>query len=316
MNCYLCHAPSLEVIREKVRHDLRRNVLECGSCGLVYLEPNDESLEDYYAEDYRKKHSPVVGKALGSREIFETYRPYQPRRVERLRPFLAPDVRLLDVGSSAGHFLHAVQNEVGECVGVELNREEALFANEELGIHTVSEPLARCNLPRSSFDLITAFHVMEHVADPVGFARTIREFLAPGGHVYIEVPNIDDALLSLYSVDAYADFWYRAPHLFNFSADTLTRVMREAGFEGEVSSLQRYSVLNHFHWLTTGEPQDSIHDGMASARFFEPNDVSSPAQRDLNEWIRQADAAYRTLLVKHGHGDSIAFVGRALGDGE
>ena len=257
-----------------------------------------------------------MGRALGSQEIFETYLPYQAPRVERLRPFLGVEVRLLDVGSSAGHFLHAVQNEVGECVGVELNRKEALFANEELGIRTVSEPLASCDLPRASFDVITAFHVMEHVSDPVGFARTIGEFLAPGGRVYVEVPNIDDALLSLYSVDAYADFWYRIPHLFNFSADTLARVMREAGFEGEVTSLQRYSLLNHFHWLIAGGPQDSIHDGMAGARFFEPHDASDPARRELNEWIDRADAAYRALLVKHGHGDSIAFVGSALGDAE
>ena len=60
MRCYLCHSSNLTVIREKLRHNVARKVLKCEDCGIVYLEPKKENLQSFYAEDYRKLHTPAI----------------------------------------------------------------------------------------------------------------------------------------------------------------------------------------------------------------------------------------------------------------
>ncbi|MAG92452.1 MAG: hypothetical protein CMJ48_01695 [Planctomycetaceae bacterium] len=310
MNCYLCGDENLNVIRQKLRYDISRNVLRCGNCGVVYLQPREESLEDYYCEDYRKKHSPILGEALSSREIFEYHLPFQGPRVERLRPVLTSSSRVLDIGCSAGHFLHSIREQVHEVVGAEFNKSDAAFVNEELGIKTYTEPLVETDLPKEHFDIITMFHVLEHIDDPITFLETTRSYLKPGGHIYVEVPNLQDAMLSLYEVKEYADFWFREPHIFYFSAQTLSAVLEKSGYSGRIQTAQRYSLLNHLSWQLTRGPQKTMDDAMRSPALIRSETAPPEVCDDLNEWFRRVDQEYRALVEKHGMGDSLFFLGQ------
>ena len=69
------------------------------------------------------------------------------------------------------------------------------------------------------------FQVLEHVDDPIAFLAQVRRYLRPGGRLIVEVPNVDDWLLSVFSVPGYEDFDYRAPHVFYYSTRTLREVM-------------------------------------------------------------------------------------------
>ena len=309
-SCYLCGQETLSIIRNRLRYNVKRNVLKCTSCGLVYLEPNAVDLEDYYKEDYRTKYTPVLGKKMSPREIFEMNKPYQPARIKPIQHLLRPDLRVLDVGCSAGFFLDTLRPHVGECIGIELNREDARFVNEEVGIKTYTTPIEETDLEEASFDLITMFHVLEHIDDPVTLLSTLRRYLKPGGHIYIEVPNVEDALLSVYQVDAYADFWYREPHVFNFSPSTLKQTMAKAGFEGESHTFQRYSLLNHTNWVMTGKPQSSMVVGMGAPTMIHPdNEVDDEVRTELDAWLNRVNEEYKKLLDKHGRGDCVRYVG-------
>jgi hypothetical protein len=105
------------------------------------------------------------------------------------------------------------------------------------------------------FDLVCCFHVLEHIPDPISFAQGMRKLGAPQGHCVIEVPSVDDGLLTLFDISAFRQFYWQAAHLFCFSKATLTEVLMRAGWEAPVvSGLNRYGLRNHLHWLHTGKP--------------------------------------------------------------
>lgn len=309
--CYLCGSADLEQVRDRLRHGIRRNVLACRSCGLVFLESVRQDLRTYYEDEYRKQYSPVVGRKLSSREIFEMNLPHQQTRIDRIAHLLRPDMRVLDVGCSAGFFLHALRPHVGACIGIEFNREDAAFVADELGIPTFTTPVEETDLDEGSFDLITAFHVVEHLDDPRAVLTTLRRYLKPGGHVVFEVPNVDDALLSVYSVEPYADFWYREPHLFNFSPRTFTDLMRQSGYTGDTFTIQRYSLVNHLNWILTGAPQPSFRAGTETPRLAAKAGVDKTVAADVDAFFARINAEYKALLNRHGRGDCVVFIGQA-----
>ena len=88
-------------------------------------------------------------------------------------------------------------------------------------------------------DVMCLFHVFEHLADPASFLSSAKRLLVPGGRIIIEVPSLDDPLLSLYKSAAYRAY-------------------------------QRYGMENHLAWLSTGRPGgnaefSSIFDGCETA---------------------------------------------------
>jgi SAM-dependent methyltransferase len=105
------------------------------------------------------------------------------------------------------------------------------------------------------YDLITAFHVIEHLSDPRSMLACLAGSLKPNGRMIIEVPSAEDALLTLYDCDAFQRFTYWSQHLFLFNAPTLEMLARQAGLRVvAVQHYQRYPLSNHLHWLSQGKP--------------------------------------------------------------
>ncbi|MFA5779072.1 MAG: class I SAM-dependent methyltransferase [Elusimicrobiota bacterium] len=307
--CYLCGTKKLSVIHNKLRHNIKRNVLKCEKCGIVYLEPVRQNLKDYYTGEYRKLYTPVIGRSLNSKELFDICLPYQKNRIDELKHALGPQKKLLDVGCASGAFLHAVKSHVMECVGIEFNSANARFVEEVLGIKVYTKHIEYVDLPHESFDIITAFQVLEHIEDPVKFLVGINNLLKPGGIICIEVPNVQDVLLSVYNVKPYADFWFREPHIFNYSPKTLTMVLKKSGFVGKTKTIQLYNLINHLNWMLKGEPQQSMDIGMSKPVLAPSHNAIAD---ELNRWIAKVDREYKNILNKHELGESILFIGKKV----
>jgi 2-polyprenyl-3-methyl-5-hydroxy-6-metoxy-1,4-benzoquinol methylase len=101
--------------------------------------------------------------------------------------------RILDVGCASGLFLSLAQNAGWHVVGLEPS--EALFQKAEVVLKGRGEvyrmTLEQADLPPATFDAVTLWDVLEHVADPLFFLRTCRCLLKPSGHLFINVPNLD-----------------------------------------------------------------------------------------------------------------------------
>src|SRR3989344_309441 len=309
VRCILCGSARKGVVRPRVRYGIKRKVFKCASCGMVYLEPKKQGMHQFYTgKMYRAKYGPVLGKASVAKAVFDMYRPYQGPIVDELKAVLRKDMSVLDVGCSAGQFLHALKGRVRTRVGLELSADEVAFIRKNLDFPVYDEPIESTVIKECPFDLITCLQTLEHVEDPIDFLEALRKNLKPNGYLYLELPNINDVLLTQYKSAGYADFYYREPHLSYFSKKTLADALHKAGFTGKIATIQRYNVLNHSHWIQTGQPQPDFTAGNSVPVLVSKQ--KDAVGKELNKFIKYVDARYKKLLQKHGLGESLTFLGK------
>lgn len=229
-------------------------VYQCDNCEIVFLDPiMTESEEREFYEAAFAEYMKERGEAGNAKpeQSFEAFQGEGRRRLDNLEPYLREDMAVLEIGSSTGFLLDAVRPHVASVVGVEPGELYRDYANSR-GIETHADVE---ELAGRRFDLILAYYVVEHLRDPIGQLRSWFEMLNPGGKLAIEVPNVDDALVRYYQVEAFDRFYWQKAHYFNYSHRTMELVMRRAGFaEVETIPEQRYDISNHVHWLLAGEP--------------------------------------------------------------
>ncbi|OGY46925.1 MAG: hypothetical protein A3J62_02035 [Candidatus Buchananbacteria bacterium RIFCSPHIGHO2_02_FULL_38_8] len=309
MSCKICQSNKAKVIRNKLRYDVKRDVLKCEDCGFVYLADFGK-IDFYQGEEYRKNYGPNLNKISSCQEIFDTYLPFQAEMIKEIESALRPDSKVLDLGCSTGHFLAALKDKVGLRVGLELNQAQVLFIRERLDFKVYDQPIEAVEIVEGPFDVITSFQVLEHIKDPLKFLQAAAKNLKPGGYLYIEVPNLNDALLSVYKIKGYEDFYYREPHLSYFDERSFKKLLDQAGFEGEIKTVQRYNIFNHLNWLLTGQPQGEFSQGNNDPVLVQSHEVNEEVKDDLNKFIKSVNENYKELLNKHKLGENLSFLGK------
>jgi 2-polyprenyl-3-methyl-5-hydroxy-6-metoxy-1,4-benzoquinol methylase len=213
-------------------------------CGLVALESHDHIAPGHYEGSGMHDGSPVSMESW----LRDTEQDDQ-RRLEMLKALLVSR-RVLDVGCGAAGFLRKAQSLAREVVGVEPEARVREFYGDSLTLYRDIESVLE-----GEYDLVTAFHVVEHLPDPRSALAAFRKLLAGGGRVVIEVPSSEDALLTLYDCDAFQRFTYWSQHLYLFNAETLRRLAVQAGLQiVSIEQFQRYPLSNHLHWLSQHRP--------------------------------------------------------------
>lgn len=242
-SCYLCGKRDFKKRPGAVRDDPSLDVMQCLACGLVFLSSFDHIHKDFYSES--RMHNNEVGI---DRWLQETAGDDE-RRFDFLRDRIK-DRSLLDFGCGAGGFLMRAKQLASYAAGIEPDRcLKEHFEREKIIAFPSLENI------RKRFDVITAFHVIEHIADPVCMLKKLSKNLAEGGHMIVEVPNENDALLSLYRNKAFSEFTYWSCHLFLFNESTLSALAKKAGLKiNYIKQIQRYPLSNHLYWLAKGKP--------------------------------------------------------------
>jgi SAM-dependent methyltransferase len=135
---------------------------------------------------------------------------------------------LLDVGSGTGEVLMVARERGWRTQGVEPERTAAEMARSR-GLKVEIAALEESGLPVGSFDIVSAFHVLEHIPDSRAFLRTLRRWARPGGFVAIEVPNFKSVQRRRLH-ENWTGFRPRE-HIVHFTPETLRRTFRAAGLE-------------------------------------------------------------------------------------
>lgn len=243
--------------------------VECAACGLVRLHPRPAVATlpviyppSYYSYSYESTVPWIAraGKALLDR-----------RKLRGIVRALDRPVRtFLDIGCGTGRYLSsmAAQGVPREGIhGLELDAEVVARLRSE-GFQAHHDRVETCTAiaPRS-LDLATMFHVIEHVASPAAVLARIATWMAPGGVLAVETPNLD-------SVDArrFRDRWWGGYHIPRhwtlFTPETLQALLRRQGFEPFAVRFQ----TGHSFWMY------SLHHRLAFgdrprprlARWFDP----------------------------------------------
>ena len=247
VNCYLCDSSSYRQRPGVVRDNASLKVLECNNCGLVFLSSFEHIQDSHY------EHSGMHGDQLPDITVWLIESESDDeRRLNFLKPKLLGK-ELLDFGCGTGGFLSKARNLASSVRGLEPELRLQHYFNK-LGLKvyiTLGEPLAA----GSKFDVITAFHVIEHLPDPRSILGQLAGLLNHGGELIVEVPNSDDVLLTLFECEPFMRFTYWSQHLFLFNQRTLSDLIQQAGLKMLwVKQVQRYPLSNHLYWLANGKP--------------------------------------------------------------
>ena len=231
-SCHICGAAALEDIEgygalNRVASDCRPWVPEgrlalCTRCGLLQ-KPVDASWEDETARlyaGYTLYHQGGGKEQAVFDEGGQGGVPRSSKLAEKLRAFLPPRGRLLDIGCGNGAFLRCFAAAFPDwsLSGTELGE---AHRREVEAIPQVER--VYCGSPDKApgtFDAVTLIHVLEHVPDPGNFLQIVRRKLNPGGLLMVHVPDHTRNPFDLLIAD----------HCTHFSAGSLRRFLRWCGF--------------------------------------------------------------------------------------
>lgn len=222
--CPACGSSSFRSFELGSGNRLRR----CAECDTVFA-PEYADPKDIYVDGYMFGQAGDFGLDV-RHPTFQVYlKRVANRRVAMIeRASGLPRGSLLDIGSGTGEVLAAARDRGWRTHGVEPERTAAAMARER-GLDVTVSHLEGSGLPERSFDVVSAFHVLEHIPDSLRFLRTMSRWARPGGLVAIEVPNWRS--VQRRRLRQHWPGLRPREHVVHYTPATLARTMRSAGIE-------------------------------------------------------------------------------------
>ncbi len=260
----------------------------CPRCRRRVLDPrpSEQALATWYGSDY---FGAGDAKFIRPVEAFVDW--FRDRRAREATALLRPRgrsaagaPRVLDIGCGSGRFLEALATRGFDCHGTELSAETARRAAAAPGIALHVGPIAADTYAEQAFDLISVWHVLEHLPDPDAVLRHCGKWLKENGRLMLAVPNID----------SWQARWFRGAwlhldpprHLHHFGPVALRIALADAGL-----AIER---VRHLSWEQNlygfiqsalnacGFPRDDLYQVLKGNRRF------GTAPRDFAEGLLAA----------------------------
>lgn len=239
----IVHTQSVQPYFPRVRDRGDIAVLRDERSGVIFLSSTEHMNISHY--DEMKGGSYWGGKTRD--EALALYAEDDTRRAQQFYDLISgKDV--LDVGCGTGGFMDHIRSSAKSVAGVE-PQQYVRTELQKLGYEMYRLP---GDVPRTSADVATLFHVLEHITEPLKTLKEVLGLLRPGGTVVIEVPHARDVLLQL---EAFKAFTLWSEHLVLHTKDSLRVYLEKAGFSDiKVEGFQRYPLGNHVGWLVDNKP--------------------------------------------------------------
>jgi len=217
------------------------NLIKCRNCGLVcvFPLPSEDEVMSFYS--------------IGKIEIPTSADEKNNRRFLKLIEEFRSPGRLIDIGAWYGDFLVVAKKRGWTVAGVEPNPKACEFVNSKYGIKmlngTIKDALA--SFGNGSFDVVTMFHVIEHIANPIDYILDVSKILKRGeGLLVIRTPNINAILFSI--LGRHWGHLALPAHLYFYSPSTLKILLEKCGFKILHSSTLSCPTVNEVFELLKG----------------------------------------------------------------
>ncbi len=211
--CALCGSTQADVtVVKDAKSRAPLEIASCLDCGLVQHRtlPSDASLKIYYSHNYRQDYKNTYSPKL---KYVRRAGIAANQRIATLKALVELNGKhLLDIGAGGGEFVYLASHNGLVATGIEPNEGYSEFAKKEYGVDIKTMMLD--DVTSASADVVSLFHVLEHMAKPKDVMAKLYEVLNDGGYLFVEVPNILQNDASPHNI-------YFKAHLFYYSRFTL-----------------------------------------------------------------------------------------------
>lgn len=205
------------------------DLCRCAKCGFMFTQnvPVESEIGRYYESPDYISHSNTHKGLMNS--VYHWVRRYMLTQKARLVARSSNLVcgSILDIGTGTGYFINKMKEDGWKVSAIEKSPKAREFAKEHFGIN-VKTPDYLFSIKDSSFDVITLWHVMEHLEQLDRTWDTINRILKDSGVLIVAVPNCDS-----YDAQKYKELWaaYDVPrHIWHFSPLTINSIGKKHGF--------------------------------------------------------------------------------------
>ncbi|MCT4628583.1 class I SAM-dependent methyltransferase [Winogradskyella sp.] len=189
----------------------------------TFPQPKAENLSEYYKSEDYISHTDTKRNLL--EKVYHIVRTISlKRKLKLINSFQSESKTLLDIGCGTGDFLATAQNDNWKITGIEPNKNARQIANSKTS-NSVFEIEYLETLEENSFDVITLWHVLEHLPELELHIKLLKHLLKPNGTLVIAVPNFKS-----YDAKHYKNFWaaYDVPrHLWHFSKTSIAELFKK-----------------------------------------------------------------------------------------
>jgi 2-polyprenyl-3-methyl-5-hydroxy-6-metoxy-1,4-benzoquinol methylase len=229
--CPVCSASNLKnhkVIKDYSVSKESFNIMICENCNFQFTNPRPDENEigKYYQSDEYISHSDKANSPINF--IYKLARKYALASKRKLINTIAKQKkgRILDYGCGTGYFLETMKENGWKTYGIEPNDQARELAKSKA---KVKEKIDDLNLKNKKFDIITLWHVLEHIHDINTTIKILKTILKEKGKIIVAVPNIES-----YEQTVFQEEWaaYDVPrHLYHFNQETMKTLMLKHGLK-------------------------------------------------------------------------------------
>lgn len=226
-NCPVCNSGHIVAKLTAKDHTVSQELFaiwHCNDCSFRFTQdvPSQDAIGPYYVSDNYVSHSDTK-KGL----VNKLYHAVRKRTLNGKRRLLTRETgmakgELLDIGCGTGAFLHTMAAAGWNITGLEPDATARKNAIDLYNIHP-QEPGKLFELPAATYNAITMWHVLEHVHELHAYIKQLSALLAPGGKIFIAVPNYTSADAAIYKENWAA--WDVPRHLYHFSPQSMEQLL-------------------------------------------------------------------------------------------
>ena len=230
-NCPICNSSDIVNAFNVVDHFSTKEkfpIYDCSNCGFRFTNnfPSDDIIGRYYDSPDYISHSDSK-KGVVNR-LYHFFRKQMLRKKVNMVSKYTLGARLLDIGSGTGYFLNAAKERGFKVSGIEKDSKAREYAISNFGLD-VKDEKSLWGIENESLDVITLWHVLEHMQNLNDVVAKIKSILKPDGVMILALPNHIS-----HDGKKYKDYWaaYDVPrHLWHFTPDTVEKMLSKHKFK-------------------------------------------------------------------------------------
>ncbi len=198
------------------------NIVACDNCNFRYTNPipTIEKIGEYYKSEEYISHS-NTSKGIVNK-LYQIVRNITLKQKEKMISEGKQKGRLLDIGCGTGEFLNYCTQKGWNTLGIEPDENARKQGIENYSLDIKEEVFLK-KIAADTIDVISMWHVLEHVYNLDERIEEIKRILKPDGTLFIAVPNCDS-----FDATFYKEFWaaYDVPrHLYHFRKENIKQLM-------------------------------------------------------------------------------------------